>query len=142
MNPKYKLHTFSSSRNNEAQLQAIYDLNQANTPEVGSLESMQHLKQLIEFSSYNLLVLKEDEIVATSLNKVYGDVISVPGLMIAASDTRHYSKIADNSFRFNPFSIVPEDMTGFHGTNESIGVDSFISGIKTYVEIISEGSSS
>ena len=81
------------------------------------------------------------EIVATSLNKVYGDVISVPGLMIAASDTRHYSKIADNSFRFNPFSIVPEDMTGFHGTNESIGVDSFISGIKTYVEIISEGSS-
>ena len=63
MNPKYKLHTFSSSRNNEAQLQAIYDLNQANTPEVGSLESMQHLKQLIEFSSYNLLVLKEDEIV-------------------------------------------------------------------------------
>ena len=81
------------------------------------------------------------EIVATSLNKVYGDVISVPGLMIAASDTRHYSKIADNSFRFNPFSIVPEDMTGFHGTNESIEVDSFISGIKTYVEIISEGSS-
>ena len=81
------------------------------------------------------------EIVAASLNKVYGDVISVPGLMIAASDTRHYSKIADNSFRFNPFSIVPEDMTGFHGTNESIEIDSFIAGIKTYVEIIREGSS-
>ena len=29
-------------------------------------------------------------------------------------------------------------MTSFHGTNESIEVDSFISGIKTYVEIISE----
>jgi len=68
MNPQYRLHTFSSSSNNEAQLneaqfQSIYDLNQANTPEVGSLESIQHLKQLIEFSSYNLLVLKEDEIV-------------------------------------------------------------------------------
>ena len=81
------------------------------------------------------------EVVAASLNKVYGDVISVPGLMIAASDTRHYSKIADNSFRFNPFSIVPEDMTGFHGTNESIDIDSFVAGIKTYVEIIREGSS-
>ena len=68
MNPQYRLHTFSNSSNNEAQLneaqfQSIYDLNQANTPEVGSLESMQHLKQLIEFSSYNLLVLKEDEII-------------------------------------------------------------------------------
>ena len=63
MNPQYRLNTFCNRSNNEAQLQAIYDLNQANTPEVGSLESMQHLKQLIEFSAYNLLVLKEDEVV-------------------------------------------------------------------------------
>lgn len=63
MNPLYRLHTFSNSSINEVQLQSIYNLNQANTPEVGSLESIQHLKQLIEFSSYNLLVLKEDEIV-------------------------------------------------------------------------------
>ena len=81
------------------------------------------------------------EIISSSLSKVYGEVVSVPGIMIAASDTRHYSKVADNSFRFNPFSIVPEDMTGFHGTNESIAVDSFITGIKTYVDIINEGSS-
>ena len=63
MNPQYRLHTFSNSSINKVQLQSIYNLNQANTPEVGSLESMQHLKQLIEFSSYNLLVLKENEIV-------------------------------------------------------------------------------
>ena len=80
-------------------------------------------------------------IISSSLSKVYGEIVSVPGIMIAASDTRHYSKVADNSFRFNPFSIVPEDMTGFHGTNESIAVDSFIAGIKTYVDIINEGSS-
>ena len=63
MNPQYRLRTFSNSSNSEAQLQSIYDLNQANTPEVGSLESILHLKQLIDFSAYNLLVLKEDEIV-------------------------------------------------------------------------------
>ena len=63
MNAHYRLQTFSNSSNNETQLQSIYDLNQANTPEVGSLESMQHLKQLIDFSAYNLLVLKKDEII-------------------------------------------------------------------------------
>ena len=63
MNFKYKLQSFPKSQKNEARLQSIYDLNQANTPEVGSLESMYHLKQLIEFSSYNLLVLCNDEIV-------------------------------------------------------------------------------
>ena len=62
MNPQYRLHTFSSSSNNEAQLQIIYDLNQANTPEVGSLESINHLQKLIGFSAYNLLVLSDDEI--------------------------------------------------------------------------------
>ena len=63
MNFRYKLQSFPKSHKNEARLQSIYDLNQANTPEVGSLESMYHLKQLIEFSSYNLLVLCNYEIV-------------------------------------------------------------------------------
>ena len=63
MHPKYKLHTFSDGTYNEAQLQSIYDLNQANTPEVGSLKSIDHLKKLIELSAYNLLVLDDDEIV-------------------------------------------------------------------------------
>ena len=63
MNSKYKLQILSKSHKNKAQLQSIYDLNQTNTREVGSLESMQHLKQLIEFSSYNLLVLSNEEIV-------------------------------------------------------------------------------
>ena len=63
MHLKYKLHTFSDGTYNEAQLQSIYDLNQANTPEVGSLKSIDHLKKLIELSAYNLLVLDDDEIV-------------------------------------------------------------------------------
>ena len=62
MNPQYRLHTFSDGSNNEGQLQSIYDLNQANTPEVGSLDSTEDLKKLIELSAYNLLVLKGVEI--------------------------------------------------------------------------------
>ena len=62
MNSQYKLHTFFDTLN-DVQLQSIYNLNQANTPEVGLLESMTHLKKLIELSAYNLLVLDDDEIV-------------------------------------------------------------------------------
>ena len=63
MNSQYKLHTFSDGTNNEVQLKSIYDLNQANTPKVGPLESINHLKKLIELSAYNLLVQDDDEIV-------------------------------------------------------------------------------
>ena len=62
MNSQYKLHTFFDTLN-DVQLQSIYNLNQANTPEVGSLESITHLKKLIDLSAYNLLVLDDDEIV-------------------------------------------------------------------------------
>ena len=62
MNSQYTLHTFFDT-SNDAQLQSIYNLNQANTPEVGSLESITHLKKLIDLSAYNLLVLDDDEIV-------------------------------------------------------------------------------
>jgi len=63
MNSKYRLEALTDSNNSDVQLQAIYALNQANTPEVGSLESMEDLKKLIELSAYKLLVLKGVEIV-------------------------------------------------------------------------------
>ena len=44
-------------------LNSIYDLNQLNTPEVGSLDSIEHLKYLLTISSKNLFVLLDNETV-------------------------------------------------------------------------------
>ena len=46
----------------DERLQKIYELNQANTPEVGSLESKDNLSKLVKLSAYNLLILKGDEV--------------------------------------------------------------------------------
>ena len=62
MNSKLRLEIFDDSNINDVQLKAIYDLNQANYPEVGFLDSNDHLTRLIKFSSYNLIVFKELEI--------------------------------------------------------------------------------
>jgi carboxypeptidase PM20D1 len=78
--------------------------------------------------------------VADSVREIYGEVVITPGLMIAASDSRHYGKVADDAFRFNPFVVSSEDLAGFHGTNESIRVDNFAQGIRTYIQIIRNGS--
>ncbi len=79
-------------------------------------------------------------LIAKSLREVYGDVVITPGLMIAASDSRHYGQIADNAFRFNPFIVNPTDMTGFHGTNEKISVENLMQGVRGYIQIIRHGS--
>ena len=63
INSKFKMLVLSLDGTHDDHLQKIYDLNQANTPEVGSLESIDYLHKLIELSAYNLLVLKGDEII-------------------------------------------------------------------------------
>ncbi len=78
--------------------------------------------------------------IARAVRQIYGDVVVTPGLMIAGSDTRHYGRVADNSFRFNPMVQTMEDLSGFHGINEKISVDNLGRGVRTYMQIIREGS--
>ena len=63
INSKFKMLVLSHDGVHDDQIQKIYDLNQANTPEVGSLDSKKHLTKLLELSAYNLLVLKDDEVI-------------------------------------------------------------------------------
>jgi carboxypeptidase PM20D1 len=75
-------------------------------------------------------------LVGRAVREVYPDAVIVPGIMIAASDSRHYGQIADNSWRFNPVIVSPEVMTGFHGTNERIPVEHLADGVRTYMRIL------
>ncbi|MFT7686661.1 MAG: carboxypeptidase PM20D1 [Candidatus Azotimanducaceae bacterium] len=79
------------------------------------------------------------KIISDATKEIYTGTIVTPGLMIAASDTRHYGKIADNAYRFNPFILTPKDFTGFHGTNEQISVKSMANGVRAYIQIIKHG---
>jgi len=81
------------------------------------------------------------EQIAQSMREIYGDIAVAPGLMIAGSDSKHYGKVADNAYRFNPFILSSEDMSGFHGTNEKIAIDTFAQGVRGYIQIIRNGSS-
>lgn len=80
-------------------------------------------------------------VIAQSMREVHGDIPVAPGLMIAASDSRHYGKVADNAYRFNPIRLTPELLTGFHGTNERIAVADYAQGVRGYIQIIYHGSS-
>ena len=60
--PEFILQSFSSDINDQ-DLKSIYDLNQANVPEVGSLEDTSVLSELIRMSSFNLAVKLNNELV-------------------------------------------------------------------------------
>ena len=58
----YEIHNFSSV-SSEDFLEKIYRLNQENTPEVGSLSSINHLEKLIQYSSNQFCVKQKNEII-------------------------------------------------------------------------------
>ena len=54
---------YSSSFFDSESLQAIYTLNQTNAPEVGFLDSLDYLKELLEKSYVNFCVKNDNEII-------------------------------------------------------------------------------
>ena len=61
-NLKFNILEFPSKLEKDF-LNIIYDLNQSNTPEVGSLDSVKHLKSLLSQSSNNLFISLDNEII-------------------------------------------------------------------------------
>ncbi len=68
--------------------------------------------------------------------QVFGDLIVVPGLTVAGTDSVHYSQISDDSYRINPFMFTGEDIKRLHGRNERISVDGMIRAVQFYSTLI------
>ncbi|KIZ32740.1 MULTISPECIES: M20 family peptidase [Rhodopseudomonas] len=71
-----------------------------------------------------------------TIREIFPDVVVAPGLMIAATDSRHYAGIADNILRFSPVRATSEDLKRFHGTNERLSIKNYADMIRFYRRLI------
>jgi carboxypeptidase PM20D1 len=71
-----------------------------------------------------------------SVRQVFTDTFVAPFLMVASSDTKHYSEICDDIFRFFPMQLTSGDLNRIHGTNERMGITNYEKIIKFYIQII------
>lgn len=67
-----------------------------------------------------------------TIREVFPDALVAPGLMVAATDSRHYTEVTDNIFRFSPVRATSEDLKRFHGTNERLSVANYADMIRFY----------
>jgi carboxypeptidase PM20D1 len=75
-----------------------------------------------------------------TIREVFPDVVVAPGLMLAASDSVHYSDICDHIFKFSPIRANAEDLKRFHGTNERLAIKNYAEAIRFYHRLLSEAS--
>lgn len=52
--------------------------------------------------------------------KLYGNIIVTPYLVMAGTDARKYEPICDNIYRFTPYLLNSEELGKIHSTNERI----------------------
>lgn len=79
-------------------------------------------------SNFNLL--------QRTIRQIFPEVLIAPGLVIAASDSRHYSKLSSDIYSFVPIRVGSEDISKIHGTNERISVENYKEITKFYIQLI------
>jgi len=62
-------------------------------------------------------------LIADTIRAVYPDATVAPWILMGATDSRYFAGIADDVYRFAPFSATPDDLSRVHGTGERISVD-------------------
>ena len=64
------------------------------------------------------------------------DVVPTPYLQLGASDSRWFTSISDNVYRFTPFRLSRAERDALHSHNERIRVDVWLRGIGFYRALI------
>lgn len=67
------------------------------------------------------------------------DAAVAPGLVLAGTDSRHYTDVAENVYRFQPIMFTNEDLEMPHGVNERLTIDNFGRMIRFYVGLMEAG---
>jgi carboxypeptidase PM20D1 len=71
-----------------------------------------------------------------TVRSVFPGTLVAPGLMIAATDSRHFAAVSDHIYRFSPVRARPEDLARFHGTNERIAESNLGELVRFYHQLL------
>jgi carboxypeptidase PM20D1 len=74
-----------------------------------------------------------------SVREVLPEAIVAPGLMVGATDARHFGALSDQVFRFQPVVLGPDDLPRFHGIDERISIENLALAMRLYARLIENG---
>jgi len=74
--------------------------------------------------------------ISATIRQVFQETIVSPTLMLSSSDSRNFSAISNNIFRFIPQVVASEDIARIHGLNERIKISDFMRSIGFYYQLI------
>jgi carboxypeptidase PM20D1 len=68
--------------------------------------------------------------------ETFPDAVVSTGLVIGATDARHYEPVVDARYNFSPSRLRPADLGTVHGTDERIAVADYLDMIRFHVRLL------
>lgn len=78
------------------------------------------------------------QLINRTVRELFPGTLVAPGLMIAATDSRHFQDVSEHIYRFSPVRARPEDLPRFHGTNERIATANLAELIRFYHRLLTQ----
>ncbi|MEM9453047.1 MAG: M20 family peptidase [Myxococcota bacterium] len=76
------------------------------------------------------------DVVRRAIAHVFPDVVTVPYLVVGATDSRYYSHLARATYRFLPLRMRAADRKRMHGTDEQNTVEGMADGVRFYMAVM------
>ncbi len=74
--------------------------------------------------------------ITQTVRQMYADTSVAPGLVMGGTDSKHYTSIGGDNYRFAPIIYGPDDPGRIHGTDERLSIDDYIKSIQFYVQLM------
>lgn len=75
-------------------------------------------------------------IIRNTIREIFKGTIVTPGLVVGATDSRHFAGICENIYRFVPYSFGKNDTDRIHGIDERIATEDYLNMIQFYAKLI------
>ena len=76
------------------------------------------------------------ELVQRTIRQTIPGALVAPGLLVAATDSRHYAGLTKNVLRFLPITLGAGDAKRYHGIDERISFDDYERCVRFYTQLI------
>ncbi|MCB8957232.1 MAG: M20/M25/M40 family metallo-hydrolase [Nocardioides sp.] len=109
---------------------------------------LEHVRRTIDDDQVQVTVVEENEpspvsprddafeLIEATITEVFPDAVPAPYVMMAATDSRFFTRICPRVYRFAPFRMTKAQRESIHSYDEHLGVDAFVDGVRWYQRLI------
>lgn len=76
------------------------------------------------------------ELLEACIGEVFPEAVATPYVMLAATDSRHFTAISEHVYRFAPFRMTKAQRQAIHSYDEHIGIADLLDGARWYQLLI------